>query len=171
MEPAVIETARLTLRRMNLADAAALHSFMRDGETMRYWSTLPHATLAETEAFVADTIAAVEAGRSDDFLITQGGITIGKAGIWRGSEFGILLGRPYWGQGFAQEAARAIVSRTFAAGATEIVADIDPRNAASLKMLGRLGFRKTGEAKATFRIGEDWVDSVYLSLTAADYGT
>ncbi|MCB8873988.1 GNAT family N-acetyltransferase [Acidisoma silvae] len=167
----MIETARLTLRRMTLADAPALHDFMRDAETMRYWSSLPHATLAETEAFVADTVASVAAGSSDDFLITQAGVTLGKAGLWRGGELGILLGRPFWGQGFAREAAKAVIDRGFASGTPAIVADVDPRNASSLKLLGRLGFRKTGEAKATFQIGPDWVDSVYLTLTPADYGT
>ncbi|MCB8879023.1 GNAT family N-acetyltransferase [Acidisoma cellulosilytica] len=167
--PDKIETPRLVLRRMTLADAPALHDFMCDAETMRYWSSLPHATLAETEAFVGDTLGAVAAGTSDDFLITHGGAILGKAGLWHGSELGILLGRPYWGQGFAQEASKAVVERAFARGKTEIVADVDPRNTASLKMLGRLGFQKTGEAKATFRIGEAWVDSVYLSLTKDQY--
>lgn len=167
----MIETTRLTLRRMTLADVPALHAFMCDAETMRYWSTLPHAALAETQAFVADTIASVDAGTSDDFLVTHAGITIGKAGLWHGSELGILLGRPYWGQGFAQEAAKAVIDRAFARGTDHITADVDPRNLASLNLLGRLGFHKSGEAKATFRIGDTWVDSVYLTLTSADYGT
>jgi RimJ/RimL family protein N-acetyltransferase len=167
----VVETERLTLRRMALADAPALFAIMSDAETMRYWSTLPHATVAETEAFIADTMAAVAESTADDFLITRGDALMGKAGLWQGREVGILLGRPYWGQGFAQEALSAVITRAFQRGLDRIVADVDPRNDASLRMLGRLGFRKTGEAKATFLIGENWADSVYLSLSSADYGT
>lgn len=48
---------------------------------------------------------------------------------------------------------------------------VDPRNAASPKLLRHLGFHKTGEAKATCRTGKDWVDSVDFSLSATDYGT
>lgn len=166
-----IETRRLVLRRMREADAPALHAIMRDAETMRFWSTLPHERLRETEAFVAETMAAVRAGKADDFAITRAGAVIGKAGLWQENELGILLARPHWGQGFAAEAADAVIHRAFARGRVEVVADVDPRNAACLRMLSRLGFRRTGEAKATYLLGQDWVDSVYLSLTPADYGT
>lgn len=156
---------------MDQADVPALHAIMRDAETMRFWSTLPHESLSETEAFVAETMAAVDAGTADDFAVTLAGAVIGKAGLWQGNELGILLARPHWGQGFASEAARAVIERAFARGHDTVAADVDPRNAACLGMLGRLGFRKTGGAKATYRIGQDWVDSVYLRLSAADYGT
>ena len=165
----VLETTRLILRRMTAADAPALFTIMSDAETMRYWSTLPHASLATTEAFVAETVAAVDAGTADDFAITLDGLVIGKAGLWQGCELGVILARSHWGQGFAQEALRAVIGRAFARGLAQIEADADPRNTASLKLLGRLGFRKTGEAKATFRIGQDWADSVYLSLSPTDY--
>jgi ribosomal-protein-alanine N-acetyltransferase len=170
---AIIATERLILRRMTLADAPDLFALMSDSETMQYWSTLPHAKLEETQGFIRETQAAVADGSADDFLITGNGngAVMGKVGLWRGCELGILLGRAYWGQGFAQEALRAVVARGFARGHPAIVADVDPRNAGSLKLLGRLGFRKTGEAKATYLIGQDWTDSVYLSLSAADYGT
>ena len=166
-----IKTGRLVLRRMREGDVPAFHTIMRDAETMRFWSTLPHGSLAETQAFVAETIRAVDRGTADDFAITLAGAVIGKAGLWQGNELGILLARPHWGEGFATEAARAVIERAFAGGRDELVADVDPRNAACLRMLGRLGFRKTGEAKATYLIGQDWVDSVYLSLISADYGT
>jgi RimJ/RimL family protein N-acetyltransferase len=48
-------------------------------------------------------------------------------------------------------------------------ADVDPGNAGSLKLLERLGFKRTGTAERTFKIGEMWVDSVYLELTARDF--
>ncbi|GAB0113752.1 GNAT family N-acetyltransferase [Acidisoma sp. C75] len=166
-----IETARLSLRRFTLTDAPALFALMSDAETMRYWSCLPHRTIAETEAYLAETIAAVEDGRGDDFAVTLAGMLIGKAGLWRGGEIGFLLDRAQWGRGFASEAVRAVIGRAFARGATTITADVDPRNARSLAMLGRLGFRPTSEAKATFRLGDEWVDSVYLTLHRRDYGT
>jgi len=156
---------------MRETDVAALFAIMSDAETMRYWSTLPHATPEVTAAFVADTIAAVAAGKADDFAITLNGAVIGKAGLWQGCELGVLLDRRHCGQGFAREALRAIIDRAFAKGTPRIEADVDPRNQASLRLLSQLGFTKTSEAKATFQLGEDWVDSVYLSLSAADYGT
>lgn len=163
----VIETPRLRLRRMTAADAPALHAIMRDPAVMRFWSTSPHGTEAETAAFIASTIAAVAAGEADDFAITLDGTVIGKAGLWRGGEIGFLLGRAHWGQGLAAEALRAVIARAFACGVREITADVDPENAACLGLLTRFGFRETGRAQATFLIGETWVDSVYLALRPA----
>ena len=71
---------------------------------MRYWSTLPHRTVAETEIWVAETLANVASGETDDFVITLNGQLIGKAGLWYKNELGILLARAQWRQGYAREA-------------------------------------------------------------------
>jgi RimJ/RimL family protein N-acetyltransferase len=47
-------------------------------------------------------------------------------------------------------------------------ADVDPENVASLRLLEALGFKRTGFAKNTMKVGEAWVDSVYLALSPAD---
>jgi [ribosomal protein S5]-alanine N-acetyltransferase len=164
MTEVVLETPRLRLRRFQMADVPALHLAMSDPEVMRYWSTLPHETEAQTRAWVETTIAAVVAGESDDFVVTENDVIIGKAGVWQGSEIGFFLSRSHWGKGFAREALQAVITRAFARGVTAITADIDPRNDRSLRLLLSLGFTKTGEMRATFRLGEVWVDSLYLTL-------
>jgi ribosomal-protein-alanine N-acetyltransferase len=56
-------------------------------------------------------------------------------------ELDYLLGKPYWGQGFATEAARAVVRFGFAHTSWErIVAAIVPANTASGRVLDHLGF-------------------------------
>jgi hypothetical protein len=35
-------------------------------------------------------------------------------------------------------------------------------------MLQNLGFRKTGEAKSTYKIGDIWTDSHYLTLSLGE---
>ncbi len=147
-----------------MSDAPALHAAMSDAEPMRYWSTLPLGSLAETEAFVAATRAAVAGGEADDFVITLAGRVIGKAGLWSRSELGIVLSRDHRGRGYATEAIRAIAARAFARGIPQIDADVDPRNEACLTLLTRLCFRRIGEAKATYRLGDEWADSIYLAL-------
>jgi ribosomal-protein-alanine N-acetyltransferase len=159
---------RLLLRRMASEDALPLHRILSDPEAMLFWSTLPHDSLAMTEAWVAATIDAVAAGEADDFVILLDGTVIGKAGLWNGREIGVLLARECWGRGYAEEALRAIIDRAFGQDHAEIIADIDPRNAASLKLFERLGFRQTGSAKATFLLGGVWADSVYFTLTPED---
>ena len=160
----IIATHRLTLRRFRPDDAAPFHAVLSDAEAMRYWSTPPHRHMAETEAWVERTIAAVAAGAADDFIAVQEGSVVGKAGLWQGNELGMIFARSCWGRGFAGEAVEAIIGRAFTRGLTAIRADVDPRNDKSLRLLRRLGFVETGAAKGTLQIGNEWVDSVYFEL-------
>jgi RimJ/RimL family protein N-acetyltransferase len=158
-------TDRLLLRRMALDDVASLHTILSDPEAMRYWSTLPHDSVDVTEAWVIDSIARVAAGEADEFVVVLSGAVIGKVGLWKGTEIGVILSRACWGQGYAAEALAASIDRAFGDGVSSIVADVDPGNAASLKLFNSLGFRQTGYEKATFLLGGVWSDSVYLGLT------
>jgi len=163
-----IRTSRLLLRRARPGDLTALHSILSDAEAMRYWSTLPHTDISQTRAWLDDMIAA-PAGESDDFIIERNGEVIGKAGCWRLPEIGYILHRSAWGFGYATEALRAATAHVFAGHAIpEIIADVDPRNAASLALLAKLGFQETGRAEHTMQIGGNWVDSIYLALKRPD---
>jgi RimJ/RimL family protein N-acetyltransferase len=161
-----ITTARLTLRRFRAQDVAAFHLILSDPQAMRYWSTPPHRDVGESEAWIAKTIAAVAAGEADDFIAEHRGQVIGKAGLWSGNELGMIFASSCWGQGFASEAVSAIIARAFAQGRPAITADVDPRNEKSLRLLTRLGFKETGRTERTLKVGEEWVDSVYLELKA-----
>src|SRR5689334_12720514 len=94
----IIETERLVLRRMMAYDAPALHAMLSDPETMQYWSTPPHATLAETEAWVADGLAAMERGDGHDFVVLESDRVIGRVAFWMGNEIGFLFSRAVWGK-------------------------------------------------------------------------
>jgi RimJ/RimL family protein N-acetyltransferase len=95
---------------------------------------------------------------------------IGRVAFWAGNELGFLFHRTVWGRGFAGEAVAAVLRYGFERlKFASIRADADPENARSLKLLERLGFRRTGSAERTFKIGDHWVDSVYLELTAEDF--
>jgi RimJ/RimL family protein N-acetyltransferase len=155
---------RVTLRPFEAADTAALHPIFADARAMRFWSTPPHASLAETQAFVRAAMEATAAGTGDDQVVLLDGSVIGKAGLWDNEEIGFILAPALWGQGLAREALELVIERARARGVPRITADVDPRNAASLALLGKLGFVKTGEARATMQVGGEWVDSVYLEL-------
>jgi ribosomal-protein-alanine N-acetyltransferase len=160
-----LRTERLLLRRPRPDDAAAMHAILSDPVAMRYWSSLPHASMIQTERWIAATIEAIRAGKCDDFVIACDGQVIGKAGLWHGNEIGFLLGPAAWGKGYAREAIEAVIERAFTAtGHSEIRAEADPRNERCLRLLERLGFHETGRAERTWAIGGEWSDSVYLSL-------
>ena len=159
-----ILTPRLRLRRADLADLDELHRLLSDPAAMRYWSTLPHDGLEQTRAWL-DQMIASPPETSDDFIVEHRGRLIGKAGFWRLPEIGFIFHPDYWGRGFAFEALTAVTERLFANFPIPAIrADVDPRNAASLRLLGRLGFHETSRARRTWKIGDEWCYSVYLEL-------
>jgi ribosomal-protein-alanine N-acetyltransferase len=161
-----IRTERLMLRRARSEDALAMHAIMSDRQAMRYWSTPAHTSLAETERWMKSMVAA-DPGTSDDFIVTLDGALIGKLGAWRLPEIGFLFDRNHWGQGLATEALTAFIGHRRAARSTLLAADVDPRNAAALKLLDRAGFHETHRAQGTWQVGNELCDSVYLQLNIA----
>lgn len=157
-------TPRLTLRRARPDDLEALHRVLADPRATAYWSTPPHQTVDETQAWMADML---EPGPDrEDFVVELNGEVIGKAGFWRLPEAGYILHPDAWGRGLGQEAVAATIAHVFRThDLDELTADVDPRNMVSLQLLGRLGFQQTGSARRTFRIGDAWVDSLYFSLS------
>jgi RimJ/RimL family protein N-acetyltransferase len=140
-----------------------MHSVLSDPEAMRYWSTLPHERLEQTEQWMAGMIAN-DPALSDDFLVELDGRVIGKLGAWRLPEFGYILAPDCWGRGYASEALAAFIAHRRRAGGTELLADTDPRNTASIHLLRRHGFVETGRAERTWLIGGQWFDSIYWRL-------
>lgn len=164
MQDNIVRTERLLMRRAEPRDLGPLHVVLSDARAMRYWSTPPHASLHISRAWLKEMMASPE-GESDDFVVEHEGRVIGKAGFWRMPEIGYIFHPDSWGRGLAFECLSALVDRAFARFAVdELVADVDPRNHASLGLLAKLGFVETRRAVATLQVGEEWCDSVYLAL-------
>lgn len=159
-----IRTARLLLRPARMDDLAAMHAILSDAAAMRWWSTPPHAEIGQTRAWLSGMVSPPHAD-SEDYVIEHQGRVVGKAGAYRLPEVGFILHPAAWGQGLAREAMAAIIPRLFDRWPVPALeADVDPRNAASLGLLGRLGFEKVRFAERTWLVGEEWCDSVYLAL-------
>ena len=163
-----LTTPRLTLRRITMDDVPAMHAIFADAEVMAYWSRLPHTDIAETESWVAKNIAAVESGEADDFVVLKDGVIVGRIGIWQNSELGLLFARSVWGTGVAREAAEALIQRSRVRGMISIMADIDPRNEASARLLERLGFIREGVLRERWVIDGRVADSALYGLLQAD---
>ena len=161
---AELPTERLVLRRARHEDLEAMHRVLSDDRAMHYWSTGPHADLAETERWL-DSMITSPPDISDDFVVTLDGEVIGKMGAWRLPEFGFILRSDHWGRGYAREALAAFLDHAFRARGMEFLnADVDPRNTPSLKLLTDHGFVETGRAEGTWTTHIGLCDSVYLRL-------
>jgi RimJ/RimL family protein N-acetyltransferase len=147
-----IETERLILRAPTPADAATWVTFIADPDFGRY---VPKSKVTRTPEERAERIISVYQRRWEPQPLSAVGwaVTrkedrqfIGLCGIevlegTSDGELDYLLGKPYWGQGFATEAARAVVRFGFEQTSWErIVAAIVPANIPSSRVLDHLGF-------------------------------
>lgn len=165
----VIETPRLRLRPARPDDAEALHAVLSAPQAMLYWSTPPHEDFETTRLWVRAMID-IPAAKGEDFVVEHRGRVIGKAGLYRFPEIGFILHPDSWGQGLAREALEAVLKRAFEAHALKaVIADVDPRNTACLRLLSGLGFKETGRRERSWLVGGVWCDSVDLSLSRDDW--
>ncbi len=152
-----IETKRLKLRRLRMSDAQRIAQFCDDpgvGRNLAH-TPLPYLPIA-AEGWIM--INAARAPRGTDFvyaveLLGEG--LVGAIGAHSrsgdGFEMGYWFGRPYWGQGFATEAATAFVSEAGKLGPLEAGHFVD--NPASGRVLSKVGFAYTGETRSLFSLG------------------
>jgi RimJ/RimL family protein N-acetyltransferase len=144
-----------------------------NAEAMRYWSTPPWPDAAPATALLERDPAEFGRGEAIRWAIRRAGdpVLIGTATLFRFSaqnlraETGYILGRAHWGHGYMGEAMDAILDYAFGPmGLSRIEADTDPRNAASIRMLERLGFVREGLLRQRWIVGDEVCDSVLLGL-------
>ena len=174
----VLETKRLRLRAPVNADIPALFAVFRDPEAMRYWSRPAMVDVAEAEELLRDIQRHHEtrtlfqwalARREDDLVI--GTCTLFRI-EWehRRAELGYILRRDHWGLGLAHEALTSIVDHAFGKlGLHRLEADIDPRNAASIRSVTRLGFKPEGRLRERFFVAGEIQDSLFYGLLAPEW--
>jgi RimJ/RimL family protein N-acetyltransferase len=168
---AMFESERLTMRPLSTDDAEALHDAYRDVDLMRWWSSAPHADLAETRAYLTPRATT---DPWTGWAITLDGTAIGTVSAHRRRpgvyEIGYLLARRYWGQGYAREAVSRLIDLLIVEeGARRIFADTDPDNAGSIALLERLGFRREGLLREEWETHIGIRDTLLLGLLAHEW--
>lgn len=135
---------RITLRRPVIADARAIAVLANDRRVAENTRRIPFPyRLQDAEQFL---VAAAEGAAGSVFVIERGQKElIGVCGLdtarGKAPELGLWLGHPYWGRGYATEAARALIRHAFTATAVdEIVACVRITNPASRRALEKCGF-------------------------------
>lgn len=163
-----IVTARLILRPARKDDLMDMHAVLSDPRAMTWWSSPPHDSLDQTADWLDSMLARGASGL--DFVIEIDGRVIGKAGFWKAPELGYVLHPDWWGRGLAQEAVGAAIDHLFrTTDFGDATADVDPSNAPSIRLLERLGFKKTGFAERTWNVGGVWCDSFYYGLSRGNW--
>ncbi len=163
----VHETPRLVLRPLLPSDADAMFIALGDPEVCRYWSSPAHENVEQTRAMLEPkpdapySTWAITGPLGDEAL---GWVYLGRVRDGVG-ELGYILRRQQWGHGYAGEGVAAIIDHAFSAeGMHRLMADIDPRNAGSIRLVERLGFAREGLLRENWVVAGERCDSVIYGL-------
>jgi RimJ/RimL family protein N-acetyltransferase/catechol 2,3-dioxygenase-like lactoylglutathione lyase family enzyme len=164
----MLQTHRLILREFVLPDFDAVHDYASDPLVTRFTSFGPN-TAEETRDFLHRCIHAgsVSPRQAHTFAVIEqsSGHLIGSCGLeqcdgtGRHYAFGYCLHRHWWGRGFGQEAARALLQFGFdRLQAHRLWAHVFLGNTASMRILEGLGFRREGLALQSLYVRNAWHD-------------
>lgn len=174
-----METDRLLLRQMTLADAPALHRLRSSKTVMQYINRPLTQTLNEAEGWVNIIMDAVARNEGITWTICLKQVPeehIGNIGIWRidkanhRGEIGYMLEPSLQGKGIMYEALQPVLAYGFQQlGLHSIEAQIDPRNQASAALLLKAGFVQEAYFKENcFHQGVFTDTAVYSLLTPVE---
>jgi RimJ/RimL family protein N-acetyltransferase len=167
-----LHTERLTLRPFSRGDVDAVFGYRRLDEVARYLFDVP-LSREECALAIQQRIGQVALEAQDDKIIlaveqTATGILIGEVSlIWRSvdarqGEMGWIFDPAHHGQGYATEAANAILDLAFGPGDMHRVsARCDVRNQASWRLMERLGMRREAHFREHAIFKSEW-DEEYI---------
>ena len=173
-----ITTERLIIRLAKPDDAEAIYAYRSDSIENQYQGWFPES-VEEVRDYIANMPVTLDVAnvcfqfaiisKSENRLIGDMGI------IFNGheksqAEIGCTLNKDFQGKGYAAEALTAMVNYLFTLlKKHRVVASIDPRNTASIRLIERLGFRKEAHFKESYYLRGEWVDDVIYAMLDKDW--
>lgn len=173
-----LHTARLRLRPFTEADTDALFALHSNARVLRYWDAPPWTTRAQAEQFIAKCKQFEHEGTGARVAIelTADGAFLGWCALanwnpsYRSARLGYCFDESAWGQGFATEAARALLQWAFdTLDLNRVQAEADTRNIASGRVLEKLGFIHEGTLREDCVVNGEVSDSCVYGLIKRDF--
>jgi ribosomal-protein-alanine N-acetyltransferase len=161
-----LQTHRFRLRPFRSSDAQFMVELNSDPEVIRYTGDGPFDGEDAAKVVVQSLVRQYQERRMGRFLVLdlETGEKVGWCGLkWHPNEQEVDLGyrffRRHWGKGIATETSLACLDYGFIElGLAKIVAHAEIENAASVRVLEKLGFQKSGPSKYPgLEDGEDFV--------------
>ena len=174
----ILETDRLFLRRPELTDAADVQDYLQERQIAANTLHIPFPyPNGAAEAWVARTHTAYDAGEACNFAIVHkdenriiGAVALRLDLEHRRAELGYWVGKPYWNNGYASEAAQRLVSYGFEVlGLNRIHATYFADNPASERVMQKIGMRYEGLMRQYYLKWGEFRDTGLYAITRSDY--
>jgi len=170
-----LKTNCLILREFNELDwRQAVHEYASDPQVVRYMTWGPN-TRKESQGFIQRAISRQQEEprrnygfavvlKAEDRLIGGCGIHISNPDD-QGGWIGYCFNCHFWGEGYATETARALLSFGFdRLKLHRIFATCDPKNIASARVLEKIGMQREGHLREHKWIRGRWRDSFLYAV-------
>ena len=173
-----LQTARLRLRPFTDADSDPLVALHTSANVLRYWDSPPWSDSDRAGRFIADCRTMAETGAGVRLAIDRepDGTFIGWCSLtrwnrdFRSASLTYILAEDAWGDGYATEAARALLRWAFdALDLNRVQAETDTRNEASGRVLAKLGFVREGLLREDCIVAGEVSDSFVYGLLRRDW--
>ena len=176
--PQELRTLRLLLRSIEPGDIPAIIRLAGAREIAATTANIPHPYVAENaQSFLEHAEEEFRAGRWATFAVTISpsakfcgcvGLVITPA--HERAELGYWIGIPYWGQGFATEAARAVIAFGFETlRLNRIHAAHFAGNTASQRVLEKIGMRHEGPSRQHIKKWSRFIDLENYGLLTSEF--
>lgn len=149
--PGTFTTERLILRPPTQSDAQAIYAtYAQDPEVTKYLVWRPHQNIKETMEFLERIEHSWEKGSEYTWAITlkESGILIGMIGLRMSpprADFGYVLARPFWNNGYTTEAAAIVADWALRQkNIYRLWSVCDTDNLASARVLEKVGLEREG---------------------------
>ena len=148
----------ISIRKLTLEDVKTTYAYSSDHENTYYMLNSPFSAIGEAEAFLCRRIAEYESEHPEylSFAVTYQDVHVGEvfASIFekeKEAEIGWIIDKHYWGKGIATRAAELFVDHLKKEYGIECLrAYCDARNAASKRVIEKIGMRFAGENGVRF---------------------
>jgi ribosomal-protein-alanine N-acetyltransferase len=173
-----LESARLRLRPFASADADALFALHSNAHVLRYWDSPPWSEPARADRFLAACESMAQEGTGARLAIDRisDNAFVGWCSLtrwnpdYRSASMGYCLDEVAWGQGYATEAARAVLRWAFTTlDLNRVQAETDTRNEASAHVLEKLGFVREGTLREDCIVNGEVSDSWVYGLLRREW--
>ena len=146
----ILQTERLVLREMVESDAAFILQLLNEPSFLQYIGDKGVRTVEDAQAYIrGGPVASYSANGHGLYLVVlrDSGTPIGMCGLVTRPtlavpDIGFAFMPAYWSQGYAVEAAQAVMDYARdALGVKHIVAIASPDNTSSARLLGKIGLK------------------------------
>lgn len=169
-----MQTDRLLLRQLTLADAPCVQQLRANEAVMKYINRPLTRTLEEAEGWISIIMEALAKNDGITWCIClkeTPAAHVGSIGLWRiekenyRAEIGYMLEPSLQGKGIMYEALQKVVDYGFRElKLHSIEAQLDPRNAASSALLKKAGFVQEAYFKENYYLHGQFADTAVYSL-------